>query len=992
MDSDNSKKNDLQETVDRLFDQEETHLLMKLLGILPIGVVWFSEEGRVIFANSAAAEMYGYSVEEFSGGDITREMIIHPDDLPKISQHDLESDEARHVSNLPIRGIRKTGSSFYQEIDVYQPSLKASSTTGCLIINRHIPEQSNLLQAEDEERTLADALISSSALLSSSLHLDDVLEKILELVGKVVPHDSANIMLINGEFVQVVRARGYKTKELHDFTMNISSRICDMPSLCRMTQNGLPLVIPDTRLFPDWKTAPEFNWILSYVGAPMRSKGKVIGVINLDSGSPNFFCEKDAIRLQAFADLAATAINNANLYEALDQKARETSALFKAATALLSTTSDISSLANQITQTVHQDFSTAHVAILLINETTGKLEQIAQAGYPSEQTHPLDDVDGHSLTMEAIKSQKAIYIEDTSKDIHYLPDSHLTRSEYDIPFVINNTAIGVLNLESPEINGFDEQARKIIYTYAKRAALALENALLIESLQKREFQMTLINELTQISLKTTDLKDMLTEQIKILFETLLPDGIIISFSHPTLRRIMNGLALAADQKTNELLQNLTNDPEFSTKLAHFSEAVVTDDSRHQSLKNAERHNPFKAFILHPLMADGIYLGSAVLGYFNPRSFEKKEVDFYEQIIDQVALAVSKNMSIAFANDRAKEAENLRVAASTLTSTLNLQEVFERIIETATNAIPTAEKGLLFLFDEQKHIFHVRAQYGFSDPAVFTIQIGAYEGMAGKTATEKKALLFQDITQEKSISFSPKKQALADQKCWITAPLMQHEKVYGVLELCAAKAFSFTEDDVNVLVSFADTVTAAIQNAQLHTELQQIAITDILTGLYNRRGFEELGQREIHRSIRTSAPLSMLLVDVDYLKNINDTYGHTAGDDVIKKVANCCKKTFRQIDLITRFGGDEFAIILPDTPQDHAREAAERLRKTIETAIMVFDEQSIPLSASIGVASFDKNMNTIHQLFECADRALYSAKKRGRNSTVSYSELDFTEIW
>ena len=318
-----------------------------------------------------------------------------------------------------------------------------------------------------------------------------------------------------------------------------------------------------------------------------------------------------------------------------------------------------------------------------------------------------------------------------------------------------------------------------------------------------------------------------------------------------------------------------------------------------------------------------------MGYFTPKSFDKSEISFFKQVIDQVALSVAKSLSIMMAIDRANEAENLRVASSTLTSTLNLQEVFERILQTAVGAIPSAENGLLFLYNEKSHIFQVRAQFGFSDPNIFTIRIGGHDGMAGIVANEKQARIFDDISKAKIPNLSKEKHTLAKQKSWIVAPLIRQDKVFGVIELCAGEANSFNTSDLNTLVSFADTVTAAIQNAQLHSEVQQIAITDVLTGLYNRRGFEELGQREVHRSLRTSAPLSMLLVDVDFLKQVNDEYGHSAGDKVIQEVAECCRSTFRQIDLVSRYGGDEFAILLPDTPIDHAREAAERLRRTIE---------------------------------------------------------------
>jgi diguanylate cyclase (GGDEF)-like protein/PAS domain S-box-containing protein len=968
----------LRTLADLIFSGDNKGLYYALLDSLSIGILILDKDGGTIYTNHAAEEFLSFSIEDKD------EISSSPADNNKTT-HDLltgvlpKLGDRQETQVFQVTADKTDGSEVRLEINARNIPGHNDGLFGRLILARDITIEHSLQQAEKEDRVFTDALVESAALLGSSLNLEEVLDKILELAWRVIPHESTNIMLIDGEHFHVVRARGYRTRHMHDFTMALSARVDDFPSVVRMVNEGLPLIIPDTSQYPGWKTSPEFAWLKSYMGAPLRVKGKVVGVINLDSGQAGYFKESDLQHLQAFADLAASAIANANLYEALEVEAAESSALFKASTALLKAGGDITSLASQITQTVHRDFSTAHVAILLINESTGLLEQVAQAGYPSEQTHLLEIHGSKGLAISAIKSLKPLYVKNVDVDPRFIRDSELTKSEYDIPFIIQDNVIGVLNLESPELDGFDDRARRIILTYAKRAAAALENARLIDRMQKHEFQMTLINRLTQIALQTSDFKEMLVKQVNTLYETLAPDGVAFFISNELLKKITNGYASARTVDATEGLNRILNQKDFSMILALHPDMVNTNGMIGSPDEPIEHESPLKAFMLHPLEADGVRLGSAVMGYFSPRSFSEAEIQFFNQVVDHIALGVAKNLSILTANNRAREAENLRKASATLTSTLNLQDVLERILQTAVSAIPSANHGLLLLYDEKKHVFKVRAQFGFANPDIFTIQLHRHEGMAGLVTTKKQAAIFPDISQENVATLSQTKSIITSQKCWIVAPLIQQEKVLGVIELAAPEPDSFNKNDLNTLVSFADTVTAALHNAQLHTEIQQIAITDMLTGLYNRRGFQELGQREVLRSMRTSAPLSLLVVDVDYLKQINDEIGHSAGDLMIKTVAECCKSTFRQMDLVTRYGGDEFAILLPDTPLDHAHDASERLRRVVLATGLKINETEVHLSISIGLTSLTKDQESIDTLFDRADKALYRAKKNGRNS-------------
>jgi diguanylate cyclase (GGDEF)-like protein/PAS domain S-box-containing protein len=170
-----------------------------------------------------------------------------------------------------------------------------------------------------------------------------------------------------------------------------------------------------------------------------------------------------------------------------------------------------------------------------------------------------------------------------------------------------------------------------------------------------------------------------------------------------------------------------------------------------------------------------------------------------------------------------------------------------------------------------------------------------------------------------------------------------------------------------------------QRKLMEIELKKKAYTDYLTEVNNRGYFMELGERELSRALRYQAPLAILMLDIDFFKKINDSHGHKLGDMVLKKLADICKNTLREIDIVGRIGGEEFAILLPETDQPKAAEVAERLRIAIaDTKIPMKDGLPIQFTVSIGVACVLSDDDNMDVLLNRADQALYQAKKTGRN--------------
>lgn len=219
---------------------------------------------------------------------------------------------------------------------------------------------------------------------------------------------------------------------------------------------------------------------------------------------------------------------------------------------------------------------------------------------------------------------------------------------------------------------------------------------------------------------------------------------------------------------------------------------------------------------------------------------------------------------------------------------------------------------------------------------------------------------------------------------LVVPIIMRERVLGVLFLqdCIdARAWSI--DDMSLFGSLADHLSVAIENAELHQERERQAVIDGLTGVANRRSFNEMLAREFERAKRYEQPLSLVLIDLDHLKKINDTYGHQAGDEAIKSIGSVLRQSSRSVDLPARYGGEEFCVLLPNTDLDMAEQLAERLRRLIND---VFLTDVGNISASIGVATYPHHADDPDILLKRADEALYVAKQSGRNQVKTSTVL------
>ncbi|HZU21871.1 MAG TPA: sensor domain-containing diguanylate cyclase, partial [Terriglobales bacterium] len=223
---------------------------------------------------------------------------------------------------------------------------------------------------------------------------------------------------------------------------------------------------------------------------------------------------------------------------------------------------------------------------------------------------------------------------------------------------------------------------------------------------------------------------------------------------------------------------------------------------------------------------------------------------------------------------------------------------------------------------------------------------------------------------------------------LAVPLLVNNRVMGTLQLFARNPLSFSKEDAQLLWMMSLVSENLLTREYAHEGLIRFAFTDYLTGLKTRGYFEQQLELEIKRSERKKQHFTLLMIDIDHFKQLNDRYGHHVGDQVLRDVAALLMRDMREVDTVARYGGEEFVIILPETTGPGAMQVANRLRRSVEQAKFFAGSPEIVeyLTISIGIAVFDADGQFRRELIEAADAALYTAKSSGRNQVVLYADL------
>jgi diguanylate cyclase (GGDEF)-like protein len=344
-----------------------------------------------------------------------------------------------------------------------------------------------------------------------------------------------------------------------------------------------------------------------------------------------------------------------------------------------------------------------------------------------------------------------------------------------------------------------------------------------------------------------------------------------------------------------------------------------------------------------------------------------------------ALAKENRELKAGLRHRTKELGFFLSLAKALTSTLELKKVL-KVIMTRAQQLIKAEAWALLLLDEPANELYFDLIQSKHEKILKSQRIKPGQGAAGWVARYNKPLLVPDLSKDDRFSTGIDLQIGSPSRSLLCVPIVNKKRTIGVLEAVNKIGDGlFNAQDLTLMVKLIDQAEIAIERAYLYQKMADLAVTDDLTKLFNFRYLDQTLDIEIRRGQRYGANVSLIFLDMDYFKQVNDRYGHLMGSRVLIEVAQILIQNLRDVDIIARYGGDEFVVVLPETPLDVTYRIAQRLRVALrEHTFLEAEGHPITLTASYGIANYPAHARNKKDLIRLADQAMYRAKNSGRD--------------
>ncbi len=597
------------------------------------------------------------------------------------------------------------------------------------------------------------------------------------------------------------------------------------------------------------------------------------------------------------------------------------------------------------------------------------------------------DLKAENVVSRAVETGQPVIVEDPASEP--LLDSRWTeeldlQSLMVLPITIRDEARGIIAVERRGRNRpFTDRELFVCGAILAQAAAGLENAMRYAEEQRKRSE-----------------ADTLYRASRELGSTLELDGVLENACRLAARNTgaSGCAAFLLDQQGRTLVPRLmmgggarrtTFPPGSGIDAVDFEEMYnLAQRPPALSLDNPADNPALPAFIrsartamVSPFYMHGVIGGLLCVTDTEPRDFDDTQVTKLALVASEVALAViNARLHERIKTDAAQMASLVQLT-NAIGSTDDLSTIMRLALDSVRHLFDCSS-GLIYRIDEKDGTMRCVESFGYDREILERISSPPYPRTEDCwTVSEGRLIGVDDLSRTRLSCRTLEKIGQGSTMC---VTMQAEGRPLGVLHVRSERPNAFTEEDQQLALAFADQVGLALQRALLFEEINRLAITDPLTGVFNVRRLEVVLADEVSRARRYRRPISFLMVDLDNLKDYNDTHGHQQGDIVLSQVASIIDSSTRDADKVFRYGGDEFCVILPETDSDEAMVVAEKVRRAVAEFHFAGEEKlpSESMTISVGVAAFPRDCEEEATLIHKADLALYAAKQTGRNSVSS----------
>lgn len=543
--------------------------------------------------------------------------------------------------------------------------------------------------------------------------------------------------------------------------------------------------------------------------------------------------------------------------------------------------------------------------------------------------------------------------------------------------------LGLLLLGTPDSRAFTPAELRLLLALGHQIGVAVENSYLTQQTSRRSEELHILNEIGRVltsTLEMDDLFDKLYGEIRRLFAA---SNFYIALYDAETQQIRVELDVEENEKRPKSARPVAN--HLTDHLIRTRQAILIRENFLQEVQRLglEPRQGAGCFCGVPLVVRDHAIGVMAAFSAQDRVFDEGHLELMRVLAAEAAIAIENARLFSEEQRKSRQLTLLNNISGHAITTLNADEMLSEIVVEMEQALPYDHIGIGVL-DYSARELVVEAEGGkIRGAAGRHVALG--DGLLGHVARSGQMTVVREATP------TTPRLLLAESRAGAALPVVCADQLLGVLYVENRRACDFTEEELTLLRTVTDLFASALHNAQTFQKAQEQAITDGLTGVKTHRFLMEALSAEWKRSTRAGRPFALVLMDLDRFKFVNDFYGHLEGDVVLQRVGHILEQNCRRSDVVARYGGDEFVILMPETSVEQARQLANKLRGWVAADPLLRDKN---ITASFGIAGYPVHGSTPQELIQIADSSMYLSKHQGGNSvsTAEHCDAEQTRQW